>query len=1450
MIAQIREIQGNLRIHGHQSEVPSSQVFGNAVKSGFEGGLGNKLFRASVTAFKNWNDDELLDKDDLNNEYGVDGLVFDKPMSRAAADYIKRKHLERQPQEYILNKAINESASNYVPLIAGTFLGNIADIGELSLGIASGGLAVTRYGAKIGLGINNVVGRTAFRGAAFGMGEAIVSEPIHQGLSSYLKEKYTWQDSLINVAFATSIGGSMGYAFGKLGTPEDLEMISPDTFEKMVIDNLEGISTFKKQNKVLEILVEEDSVIRRANQERIDSFIDQRVNEATENKGAELTPEEKQSVSMRAEFDAITEYKEKTKQDLVKYRQVKSPDKIKADEPTSFDNPESPEYANAINEAYGNSLAELKGTKIESDKPDVIKPKKEKIEESEPEIDKVEIFEAAKQITNKLFPSTKIEAVNADMSNMPKGETALFKGAYDRETGKIFINPEFISDTKDVAVTILHETVGHKGFEANFSSKAKLDNFRRYIGSSHKKEIKSIKDEINKGLPKSKKIKNDEAIDELIARVAENKVQSPRLMETLLAEAKFKLGIDPKTMNSADDVLIRDALTNGYFKLRRGDVAQSVLRGGVRLKGLSEDEAKKASNVLNKAKQKRKSAIAEEAFKKIIGDDGELPEGFKPTQEYTISGKTYKVDVNAEIDAKINTAVFDRLFNQFSDLSDDIGSRIGRMLESYIPAQVNQLSSLYKGKFITQLRKNNLDDYFSDKENVKLLYKAIYEEDSSSEAKLVADILQSSSHPAIRRMNRAGGKTRILKDHVIPRFYSKNKLAKAAGHTDRMGNAIASKEAKEGTRDLFVNWMMGRNSVKEVKGKLEISDNGIGQIRINPSRTFNEQDLSDADMEVYFRDVFDSIWEGKELDSQGGSGSSSLSTQSGAERKIHFKDAETAFQFDQMFGASDTASAINDMLEKFARNTVLMENFGTNPKNMIQRHLIPELGKVANKLDMDTAADSLKKFGKTVDPAFSLVDPNYRSTDYPNATKISWMTRQITNMATLGGLLFTSSSDTANVAGRLNLFTLDKEYINNFFGVISPKSKQDKIMLENNLAYLESMVSTINSRVDPQNPGVSSKMSRLAHKFFDVTGMNLWNRWMRETFLVGFHKAMGNNSQYSVKELREMKGIGDFIADEINASGITDTEWDLIRLSARKVDENGEKLIPTDFKDTYLTRDMVEGIDFEVARKALSKDGKNANDIAVQKYIDELTSKYDGFVKRNMDAGVITPGVRQWRWMNMNQIEGSAPSILGKLLFQFKSFPLTMHQEILMPSIRYSTKGNYAPMVTLMSTIAMGTGIQMIAMNAREVLSGRTARDWEDPQFWFEAFIKAGGAGIVADLFKDYSEYNTDIMSILGGPSLDMASDMLGLGVQGIKSSTMENETHEDFVSNLAKVAKRMTPLGNAPGLSILRDGLYNMTMQQFSPESLDRAGQYYRERGQKNILKENVTFKDIIGIE
>jgi len=858
-----------------------------------------------------------------------------------------------------------------------------------------------------------------------------------------------------------------------------------------------------------------------------------------------------------------------------------------------------------------------------------------------------------------------------------------------------------------------------------------------------------------------------------------------------------------------------------------------VKRGRERkLEGIrfSKVDPKQAEKERYTARQRRDKAIEKKIdslLTKYQEDSANLHKPEETVQvKITIGGKekTYKVDVNKKLNAIKDIAVVNRHMNALTELPADKRFDYLLNITDYQIGQVGKTIA-YKAKLELDLELRNMKDFFKSNSNVRELYKASRGNSKNEDAIKVFNTIQNVFKKLMREHNLEGGRMAFLKEHVIPRVYSRDKILKEFG--DHSINIKGKKTGlKESDKDMvrykqrFINWYAGKLDLKKM-----YTDKG-------------EEIPSPEDIERSLGGMFEAIVEDGKYQVDPVANSANLANKSAISRKIHFLNAEDDYLHDKLFGSEDTLAAIFNQIEQISTRTAMMRLLGTNPNRMIDeltdmsKDLLDDTGYVKSKSKFNKIASNMKA-------GLSVIDRSAQVSKFATANRIISNLKIISNLAKMGGLIFTSSSDPALKRLGLSRLEVDSKGVWKTMLNINPleiRNKADKRVLENNIAMLEAAGDAmVYSRIDVDNIGASSVLSRLQHQFFNLNGMNMWNKWHRESFILGAVKRMGVNSQYSMKDLREMGGSS-MLLDAFETSGISDSDWDLIRSVAKHIDrDNPDMMTPANGRgsDVYLTYDMVRNIDPEIVANYLGKDVKS---LEVERYINELAGKYGSFLNEQMDSSILTPGVKEKRIINFNEAEGTAISLITKLFAQYKTFPITAWTKM---SSKYKGKG-LQQYLALVSAAGIATAIQMVAMNAREILTGRTARPW-DTKLLSEAFLRSGVGGLGVDVLFGIANpegNKTDVMSFLGGPALNMISDGVDMSLSQPYQSTFGEDTASDSLMRVAKFAKSWMPFNNHPLVkAMVVDPIFNMTADHLNPETLRRTESWYRKRGQKYIF-------------
>lgn len=1422
--------------------VSGGELFERSVSSGFKQGIANKALRATRLKLKESQGEtgKMLSKDEANDKYGItlygdNILTFEEDITEDAAKFKMNNKLDELVYNTVSERNLKSSKWNYLPILSGNLLGNVADPGELTLGFLTGGLSSTRYASFIGKGINNSLARTTFRAGVFSAIEGSVGEPAHHILSDYLGETYTWKDTAMNMAFAAGLGTVIGGTRSLLGDVDQISNIEVSTLARIAEDQ-QNFLFGEKSNKAM-ILADSDAAILASNKGVIDANVETSIKNESTKLGRDLTTDEIQSIRETVEWGLLPTLREQAKKSAI--NDIKNSSKI---------NPEI-DKADPLDLNYDTDDASLNSDTIliESIQSDLnnkgLDFRARKVEEGEVDINEPESFgysEAAILTSKKIFPKVDVEYIPDNASAAQKSSM----GYYDIESGKIYISKDNIKSADDVARTVLEEVVGHKGWRSIYRSKKQLKAAYDYAYKQHKAEIDQFKKD-------NQKLYGDQfndryvVIDEFLAkRVAENGAIDPGVINTLKADIKKLVGL-----SDVGNTTWIDSVTYAASLKMRSRALESAITQGINVSQFDDHStiameemgispirfSKKASQTTlnSRAKVKKiKEAYAKKVLENAVQESAEL-ESIKDVVDVklNIDGKehVYKLPIAKKLNALKDINVYSNLVDQLSGLSDkDRIAFLYNHVERNTYNQAKAMNNKYQSMFHSRLIANNLQNYFKSEGNRLELYKAAKGQSKNQDAIKVFEIIQNVFRTALREQNLEGGRTAFLSDHVIPRIYSKRRIQEFFGGKNLFGEKKFTTQQNKEMKKKFVDWYLGRGEYRTETGSPRLDLNRMYADGIPPIE----------DIERSLEGMFESIMHKDSAGSDGIVNSANLANQSSVSRKIHFINAEDEFFHDKHFGSENTISAIYRQMETISTRTALLRNLGTNPERMIKDKIIPSM---KDMLDRDDIAmkDAYQKMADPLSRSLKIINRAVVPQESQTISTIVANLKAFTNIAKMGGLLFTSSSDVALRGLALNNLDVDgTNILNSYFGLNVKQNaagkyvlgKDDKFQMLNSLAMNEAMSTAFMNRFDPDNLGMNAKLAKIQHQFFNINGMNWWNKWMREGFILGAVKRMGANSNYSMADLKSMPRAS-MMLKALEDSGISETDWELIRNTAKHIDPDTARVSSKAGKesDLYLTIDMVSNIDRKEVAKAI---GKAEDSIDVDRYINQLESKYSGFLGNQMDVAILTPGIREQRLTGVTTVEGSIANQIAKVLMQYKSFPISAYTRIISPQMQNIRANGFKAGggIALLGAAAMATSIQMLSMQLKEISQGRSARPW-DGKLMIDAFIKSGVGTIVMDLLRDYE--GVDWGDILGGPVTDLTFDTLGLASQAWKSVATDDE-FSDFGIQASKFLKHWTPLNNHPLVKAsLTDPIFNMAADYFNPESLQRTESWYRNQGQ-----------------
>lgn len=151
----------------------------------------------------------------------------------------------------------------------------------------------------------------------------------------------------------------------------------------------------------------------------------------------------------------------------------------------------------------------------------------------------------------------------------------------------------------------------------------------------------------------------------------------------------------------------------------------------------------------------------------------------------------------------------------------------------------------------------------------------------------------------------------------------------------------------------------------------------------------------------------------------------------------------------------------------------------------------------------------------------------------------------------------------------------------------------------------------------------------------------------------------------------------------------------------------------------------------------------------------------------------------------------------ARAIFQFRSFSLTVLMTHVARMVAESfdgrpmTAANYAAQLLIWNTILGG-----VAMQLKEIAAGRDPKDMTTPKFWGAALAQGGGLGIFGDfIFTDHNRFGGGLGTTLGGPTLGLATDVVGATLGNVQNVARGEDTNAG--AEFVRLGRNYTPGGN-----------------------------------------------------
>lgn len=507
-----------------------------------------------------------------------------------------------------------------------------------------------------------------------------------------------------------------------------------------------------------------------------------------------------------------------------------------------------------------------------------------------------------------------------------------------------------------------------------------------------------------------------------------------------------------------------------------------------------------------------------------------------------------------------------------------------------------------------------------------------------------------------------------------------------------------------------------------------------------------------------------------------------LANKASSTRVIHFKSAAGWLAYNKKYGSGTPRETIFSALDRAARWTALMREFGTNPRAAYES----DVKWLQDKL-RDEDPGKYAKFEKRLQAMQNRFDNLDGTADMPvnrMAASITsgWMAWQ--RLAKLGSAAIPSIGDAITKARELryqgvNLLERWSSGITAYFKGRGVQGSERREVLDLLRAGLDGMTGRIAARFDRIDTPHGT-LARMENWMFRWTGLTAMTDRQRMDSQLIMARHLG------VQKIKAFHGLKDETQRLLKLFDIGPEDWDLLRgVDWKQI--NGRD---------YLTPERARLIEDGRVEALLRRNGTLGEDASadlvareVGRYKEDLALKVHSLYADRGGYAVVEAGPRERAILLQGTQPGDAKGIALRLLAQFKAFPTAMIVRTWGREL-YGGQGRMGAAAGIVETIIGGIAVGYASMVVRDLVKGRTPRDPTDPKTWVAALMASGVGSIYADFaFGEYNRFGRSLLASIAGPTfaqIDDAKELIDRLAKG-----------DDFWPQLTRSVLNNTPFQN-----------------------------------------------------
>jgi hypothetical protein len=778
-------------------------------------------------------------------------------------------------------------------------------------------------------------------------------------------------------------------------------------------------------------------------------------------------------------------------------------------------------------------------------------------------------------------------------------------------------------------------------------------------------------------------------------------------------------------------------------------------KGGENLSDKDVNEMVASIRRLAEQRAKKIGGNIDEALKQI---EGELVAGEQMMNQ--IEKRNILLGIQTKRKAKEFASRFPTLGEGITALNEGSNRKVKGARDS-VDSNGRAIHGMYFGKLIERLESNNVLGEFRRNELEHEVWLEMGEIGKGERGRIlnptarkIAEAIESTTSEMVAHQNRAGSYITKIPGYIARQTHDQTSIRMAGGDGSKMPTRGESFKAwSEFVRPL-----------------------------LDEERTF-----LGANPQQFLHNVHEGLYTGVhgpdrgEAETAGIMAVSPLAKKLSQSRVLHFKDAESAFQYNQAFGVKNLKDAVFSDVFYRARGIALMEKWGPNPEANFKQTVRELLDEARLRPDAAKQVDSLRHW--SLEGSFNTVSGKNDVPSNFTFNRAMKTIRSVVQLSTMGSTLLSSLSDKAFLQSEMGfqgvsgLQTLGAQ----ISGMFS-RSPEGKSMLHSMGVALDGLIGNTISRFTLHNT-TSGWAHRAQQKLFDLNFMNWWTDVNKATVA----EVMSNHlAEHSHLPMEKLPGE---LSHVLSLYNITPMEWDALRNTAWTRSDNNTR---------YITPDKASEVSPETLSSIAEEQGLKptpANLLRVQK---NMENKLRAYFTDRVDIAVPTPGAKERRFAQLNTQAGTPLGEAMRTVMLFKSFPMTVMNKVLgrevygrgNDTIGQFLMNDHTGKFRVAQLIAMATAMGYLGGVIRDTLKGRTPKELVTDgkvnlDVFNDAMLKGGGMGIAGDfLFSEYDQRLRTPLGMAAGPVLGQLDSILELKSKITRGEDITNDAEKLLLGN------------------------------------------------------------------